>query len=68
MEVSSDREYIYTSSEIDRHEGQIIEELKAGVGDAIPDPDDWLDDELKRNILLTSVDSVLNWARRRTTA
>jgi NADH-quinone oxidoreductase subunit B len=30
----------------------------------IPDPDEWLEEELKRNILLTSVDAVLDWARR----
>ena len=64
MEVSSDREYIYRSSEIDRHEGQIIEEVKAGSGISIPDPDEWLDEDLKRNIVLASVDAVIDWARR----
>ena len=64
MEVSSDREYIYTSSELDRQEGQLIEEVKAGARETIPDPDAWLDEEVKRNIMLTSVDAVLNWARR----
>lgn len=64
MEVSSDREYIYTSSELDRQEGQLIEEVKAGARETIPDPDAWLDEEVKRNIMLSSVDAVLNWARR----
>jgi NADH-quinone oxidoreductase subunit B len=64
MEVSSDKEYIYTSSELDRYEGQAIEELKAGAKEPIPDPDEWLDEELKRNILLTTVDAVIDWARR----
>ncbi|MFH1646490.1 MAG: NADH-quinone oxidoreductase subunit B family protein [Chloroflexota bacterium] len=64
MEVSSDREYIYKSSELDRHEGQIIEELKAGAGESIPDPDAWLDEEVKRNIVLTSLDTVIDWSRR----
>jgi NADH-quinone oxidoreductase subunit B len=64
MEVSSDREYIYTSSELDKHEGQIIEELKANSQETIPDPDAWLDKELKRNMLLTTVDAVINWGRR----
>lgn len=64
MEVSSDREYIYTSSELDKHEGQIIEELKANSQETIPDPDAWLDEELKRNMLLTTVDAVINWGRR----
>lgn len=64
MEVSSDREYIYTSSELDRQEGQLIEEVKAGAKESIPDPDAWLDDEVKRSLMLTSVDAILNWARR----
>ena len=64
MEVSSDKEYIYTSTELDKEEGQLIEEVKAGAGEAIPDPDAWLDEEVKKNIMLSSVDAVLNWARR----
>ena len=64
MEVSSDREYIYSSTELDRYEGQIIEDLKASAGETIPDPDEWLDEELKRNILFTTVDAVINWSRR----
>ena len=64
MEVSSDKEYIYSSTELDRYEGRIIEELKTNSQESIPDPDAWLDEELKRNILLTSVDAVINWARR----
>ncbi len=64
MEVSSDREYIYTSSELDQQEGQLIEEVKAGARESIPDPDAWLDEEVKRSIMLSSVDALLNWARR----
>lgn len=64
MEVSSDREYIYTSTELDRHEGQIIEELKANSQETIPDPDEWLDEELKRNLLVTTVDAIINWGRQ----
>jgi NADH-quinone oxidoreductase subunit B len=64
MEVSSDREYIYTSTELDRYEGQVIEELKASSQEPIPDPDEWLDEALERNILLTTVDAVINWGRR----
>jgi len=64
MEVSKDREYIYSPTELDRIEGQVIEELRASSQESIPDPDEWLDEELERNILLTSVDAILNWARR----
>jgi NADH-quinone oxidoreductase subunit B len=64
MEISSDKEYIYTASELDRYEGQVIEELKAGSREPIPDPDAWLDEHVKRNVLVTTVDAVLDWARR----
>jgi NADH-quinone oxidoreductase subunit B len=64
MEVSSDKEYIYSSSELDQYEGQVIEDIKAGSQDVIADPDAWLDEHLKRNVLVTTVDAVLAWARR----
>jgi NADH-quinone oxidoreductase subunit B len=64
MEISSDKDYIYTSSEIDAEEGKLIEEVKASSQESIPDPDAWLDEELKRNIILTSLDWVIDWARR----
>jgi len=64
MEVSSDKEYIYSSSELDTYEGKIINEMKAGSQEAIADPDAWLDEHVKRNIIVTSVDWILNWAKR----
>jgi len=64
MEVEPARKYIYPDTEIDRAEGEAIEALKAHSQQPIPDPDRWLDEELRRNILLTSVDAVINWARR----
>lgn len=64
MEISSDKEYIYTSSDLDRYEGQVIEDVKAGSQVTIDDPDEWLDGEVKRNIMVTSIDAILNWARR----
>ena len=64
MEVGSSRDYIYSDVELDRVESEIIEELKNTSQEPIPDPDRWLDEELKRNIVVTSVDTVLGWARR----
>ena len=64
MEVSDVRTYIYSDTELDREEGQIIEELKANSQEVIPDPDEWLDEELKQNILLTTVDWFINWGQR----
>jgi len=64
MEVTEPRKYIYSDTELDRHEGQEIEELIASSQQPIPDPDRWLDEDIDRNILVTSVDAILNWARR----
>jgi NADH-quinone oxidoreductase subunit B len=64
MEIGGARKYIYSDAELDRTESAEIENLKARSQQPIPDPDEWLDEELRRNILLTSVDAVLNWARR----
>jgi NADH-quinone oxidoreductase subunit B len=57
-------EEVYSSRELDRVEGKAVNELIARSQQVIPDPDRWLDEELERNVLLTSVDAVLNWARR----
>jgi len=64
MEVSEGSKYIYSDVELDRVEGQVIEDLKAGSQEPIPDPDAWLEEELERSILLTTVDALINWGRR----
>jgi NADH-quinone oxidoreductase subunit B len=55
---------VYSREQLDKAEGEQIEALMARSQEPIPDPDEWLEEELKRNILLTSVDAVLDWARR----
>jgi NADH-quinone oxidoreductase subunit B len=62
MEV--DRESLYSPTELDLAEGQIIEDVKAAHQEPVPDPDAWLDEELERNVLLTTVDWLINWGRR----
>jgi len=64
MEVGGVGKYVYSETELDRAEGEAIEALKARRRQPIPDPDKWLDEELHRNILLTSVDTIIDWARR----
>ena len=64
MEIGEAKKYIYSDIELDKAEGEHIEALKADSQQPIPDPDKWLEEELRRNILLTSVDAILNWARR----
>jgi NADH-quinone oxidoreductase subunit B len=62
MEV--ERMWLTPASEIDQREGAGIEALRAASQHAIPDPDEWLDEEIKRNVLFTTVDAALNWARK----
>lgn len=65
MAIDRDTESIYSVTELDRTEAQIIEEVKATSQGVIPDPDQWLlEGELKQNILLTSVDALINWGQR----
>jgi NADH-quinone oxidoreductase subunit B len=49
--------------DVDRQEGREIEALRAASRQPIPDPDAWLDEDLKRNVLMTTVDAAVNWAR-----
>ncbi len=63
MEIDKGGQYIYSDAELDRYEGHVIDEVKAASAESIPDPDAWLE-EARRNILLTSVDAMINWARR----
>ena len=56
---------IVSSNEIDIAEGLKINSLMAASQQPIPDPDRWLDEELSRNVLITTVDYVVDWARSR---
>ena len=57
-------EEVYSREALDETEGKRINELIARSQQPIPDPDQWLDEELKRNVLVTTVDAVLDWGRR----
>jgi NADH-quinone oxidoreductase subunit B len=56
-------EFEFSLEEIDREEGRQIEELMARSTEPIPDPDRWLEAPLSGNVLVTSVDKLLNWGR-----
>ncbi len=64
MEIGAEREPVYSAQEVDRREAEGIEALKRASQQIIPDRDQWLDEDIQRNILMTSVDAVINWARR----
>jgi len=48
----------------DATEGAAIEALKRDAVNSIPDPDAWMTEEIKRNVLLTKLDWAIDWARR----
>lgn len=56
-----------TVEEVDRMEGLQIEALRARSQQPIPDPTEWLAQSLSRNVLITTVDKVLNWGRHYST-
>jgi len=57
-------ENVYTDGELDRLEGQAVEALKARSREPFPDPAAWLEEDVKRNVVLTSLDWIIDWARR----
>ena len=55
----------YSALDVDRGEGKTINDVKASSHPIIADPDQWLlENELKQNVLLTTVDAVINWGQR----
>lgn len=50
-------------AEFDLAEGRAIN-LMRETCQPIPDPDKWLEEEIRRNVLVTTVDAVLDWGRR----
>jgi NADH-quinone oxidoreductase subunit B len=49
----------------DFSEGAGIEALKSNsLKSILPDPDAWLDEDIKRNVILTTLDWAIDWARR----
>jgi len=62
--VGIEHESLMLSTETARREGAGIEALRQASQHPIPDPDQWLSESIKKNILFTTVDAVTNWARR----
>ncbi len=64
MEVGDGDNRIYSASDLDLAEGQAIEDFKAASQEPFADPDEWLQEELDKNVLVTSADWLINWGRR----
>ncbi|MFQ5925581.1 MAG: NADH-quinone oxidoreductase subunit B [Dehalococcoidia bacterium] len=54
----------YVSGDLDRAEGAEIEALFKASQQPYPDPASWMEEEIQRNVLVTSIDHLLNWGRR----
>ncbi|MBI4216172.1 MAG: NADH-quinone oxidoreductase subunit B [Chloroflexi bacterium] len=50
--------------QLDFSEGQTIEAMRGANRRPIPDPDRWLTEEIQKSVLVTSLDSLVNWGRR----
>jgi len=65
VEINNETDFCpYDGRSADLTEGLQITALKANSTSVIPDQDAWLDEQVKRNVLLTSVDWAVDWARR----
>ena len=64
MEIGDGDNRIYSASELDLAEGQAIEDFKAASQQRFADPDEWLEEELDKNVLVTTADWLINWGRR----
>jgi len=53
-----------TVSDPDKAEGAEIELMRRTCTEPISDPDRWTEEDLRRNLLVTSLDTVINWSRR----
>ena len=67
MGIEKFEEAVYSSQELDRVEGEAINSLVARSQQAIPDPDKWLEERASRNIMITSIDALINWGRHYST-
>jgi len=64
MEIEPEHLHFYNEEEVERQEGEAIEALKRLSTQPIPDRDQWLDEEVRRNVVTTTIDALINWARR----
>ena len=64
-EISEGDGPLYTRTlALDREEGQVVENLRHTHLEAYPDQVIHVPDDIQRNIMVTSVDALLNWGRK----
>ncbi len=60
----TNRPYIFGDGEVEKMEGQTIENLKANCQQPVPDPLQWMEQRGEPGVLLTTMDTIINWARK----
>ena len=55
-----------TTWDLDRQEGSVIGDLKATHTEQVPDPILEVPEDLRRNLMVTGMDTLLNWGRKST--
>ena len=59
---------VYSSQELNLVEGAEIERMRCAITQPLPEPSDWIDEEeIKKNILLTTVEKMVHWGRHYST-
>jgi NADH-quinone oxidoreductase subunit B len=66
MEIEKPK-FDFSLDEMDLTEGKQIEDLIAKSQEPIPDPVEWLEKTLSRNVLVTTIDKIFNWGRHYST-
>ena len=65
IEMEDSKEPLYSQTwEVDRQEGQVIEDMRQSHTSPYPEPLLEVPADLQRNVLVTSVDALLNWGRK----
>ena len=49
--------------DLDQHEGSLVQDLKDASIEPLPEPLIEIPDDLKTNLVVTSVDALVNWSR-----
>lgn len=55
----------YSPADLDRIEGKGVEDLISRSQQPIPDPDEWITQEVKKRVLITNLDELVGWGRKR---
>jgi NADH-quinone oxidoreductase subunit B len=55
---------VYSKKKLDEAEARQIGDLRERCKSPLADPAAWLEDDIRRNVLVASVDALVNWSRR----